>query len=317
MTVLGIWLPFRAGGSLGPPEELPLGRAALALEQIGVAVVIGRPENGGFVGVRAEPGRWISTDETAVDGVYDRFPSQSRPDEFARGLQMLGQTLVVNPPALTALCRDKLRCQRALEVCGVGMPPVEGDLERFEYAVSTWGAAFLKPREGSFGHGVRRVRSGESLPSSGSWVLQRAIEPPDGWAGVSVRVLCQQSIDGEVVVRSGVARRSRLDPVVNAARGADLAPCVDVLLPNTVEALHELCVHTMAALMSQADGEHLVEAGLDAVIDREGRPWLIEVNSRPRGRLRELAKARPARFLRAHALVCASPLHTLASWVSN
>ena len=56
----------------------------------------------------------------------------------------------------------------------------------------------------------------------------------------------------------------------------------------------------------------LVEVGVDVVIDPHGAPWLIEVNSRPRGRLEVLARLDPARFGHAHVDACARPLRVLA-----
>ena len=59
-----------------------------------------------------------------------------------------------------------------------------------------------------------------------------------------------------------------------------------------------------------------VEVGVDLVIDSEGVPWLVEVNSRPRGRMEALAAADPGRFLDAHVAACGRPIAALA-WLAR
>ena len=300
---LGIWVPFRAGGSLGPPESLPLGRAALAARARGVTLVLGSPQQDGrFDGVVAEPGGWVSVAGAAVDGVYDRFPSGSRPEAFAAGLRALGGIPVANAPVITALCRDKLQCQRALEG-SVAMPEVCGEPGEFGAALADWGLAFLKPRHGSFGEGVVQVRPGDPLPTAGDFVLQRAIVPAG--AHLALRVLVQRGEHG-LVVRSPVARRSLEDPVVNAARGAEVLPAADLELP--LDAIAEVARETFRGLAARG---LTLELGVDVVLDDRRTPYVIEVNSRPRGRLRELARKWPERFAAEHEAACVAPFLVL------
>ena len=76
------------------------------------------------------------------------------------------------------------------------------------------------------------------------------------------------------------------------------------------------CQATCAALAAHPDGRWLVEIGLDLVIDSEGRAHVIEVNSRPRGRLEALAALAPDRFAAAHREACGRPLRYLAASVA-
>lgn len=308
MIALGVWVPYRAAGPLGPPEELPLGRAALALAEEGVDVILGTPAGeGGFTGVRARPGRWEEATVQDVVAAFDRFPSASRPEAFADGLRCLGGRPVGNAPALTKMCRDKLHSQRVIEAAGLAMPPVVG--EDMEAALARWGVAFLKPRHGSFGHGVRRMVAGDAVTEGEDLVLQQAIAPPAGWAGVSLRVLVQRAPEGPLVARSPVARRHREDPVVNAARGADVVPAEDVDGLD-LEQVGEAARACAAALFARAGGPAL-EVGVDLVVDAAGRAWPIEVNGRPRGRLAVLARRWPERFAAEHLEAVVTPLRTL------
>jgi len=125
-------------------------------------------------------------------------------------------------------------------------------------------------------------------------------------------VLCQRQADGSWWHSTGVVRQSREDPVVNAARGAEVVPAT-VLSMATRTAIAALCDLTCVALSATTDGDWLVELGVDLVLDSDEEPWVIEVNSRPRGRLEALASSDPERFLDAHVAACARPLRRLAA----
>ena len=313
-----------------PPEARPVGRAALDLRRQGIVVLFGDAltREGDAVwmaGQVAEPGRWVSA-RLRLDALHDRYPSQRRAVQYQAALQALGEQVPLgNPPELTLLCRDKAACQRFLEQAGVPMPPLETEPGAFAAALAAWGGgpAFLKPRYGALGIGVRRVLPGAPLPAEVAGVipgqpapaiLQRAVPPPVGWAGRSVRALCQRLPGGGWHLCPPVVRQSRADFVVNAARGAEVCPAEDALSPETRAALEQVCQATCAALAGgTAHGRWLVEVGLDLMIDDVGMPHLIEVNSRPRGRLEALAALDAARFGDLHVAACGRPLAYLAS----
>jgi hypothetical protein len=324
---IGILVPVDPGQRPAPPEDLPLGRAALLLSAEGLDLVFGEALHAGpdgwarIDGMRARPGRWEPAAAVPIRALHDRYPSQGRAAGFQRALLGLGRTPIGNPPSLTALFRDKLACQRALEAAGVDLPPVEDDPAAFNERLCDWGFAFLKPRFGAHGAGVRRVVPGDELdalvvgldPSRPEpALLQRALLPPVGWAGWSVRVLCQRKPDGGWWVDAGAARRSRTDPVVNAARGAEVLPLPDLLPAGGQAAVSSTVDGVLAALASLPSAELLVEVGLDLVIDDAGRPWLIEVNGRPSGRLLAVASATPDGWDQ-HVAACARPIRALAA----
>lgn len=318
MTAVGVLVPTHLGPPAEPPEARPIGRAALALEAEGVEVIFGDTLQGGRLhGHRAVPGGWEPA-SALVRGVHDRFPSQRNADRYASILAALGDVPLANPPWLTLLCRDKLRTQRLLQGVGVPQPPVVDDPAGFEAALAAWGTGFLKPRYGAFGRGVRRVVPGDPLPARGEGalagveeplLLQRAVSPPAGWAGISLRTNLQRLPGGGWHVNPTVARRSVDDPVVNAHRGAEVVPGDEVLDLTPVEATARAAGEALAALPG---GEWVVELGVDQVVDTNGVPWLIEVNSRPRGRLEALAVRWPERYHALHVEAAARPLRYLA-----
>ena len=56
-----------------------------------------------------------------------------------------------------------------------------------------------------------------------------------------------------------------------------------------------------------------LELGVDLVIDRDGQPWVIEVNGRPDGRLTGLARQWPARYGAAAAEAARRPIERLGA----
>jgi glutathione synthase/RimK-type ligase-like ATP-grasp enzyme len=299
------------GASPAPPEDLPLGRAALLAAARGIPTLFAtHTERGRAHGVIARPGRWEPVQDVPVLVVYDRFPCQSQPARHQALLDELPGIPVANPPSLVRLCRDKLETQRVLERSAVRMPEVEGDPSHFPQRLREWGTAFLKPRFGSFGQGVHRLSAGQHLPEIGEeLILQRAIAPPAGLAGLCCRVLVQRE-GGSFCAPEPVVRQSPTDPVVNAARGAEVLRLWEAL-PELAPQVVALGVQAAEALAQEPGGEWLVEVGVDVVLSPEGQPWVIEVNGRPRGRLEVLAARDPTRWLTLHTETCLRPLQWL------
>ena len=92
-----------------------------------------------------------------------------------------------------------------------------------------------------------------------------------------------------------------------------MLPAADALPQFTMTKIKEYAQQTAIALSQTHDGQWAVEFGLDLVIDEHYSPWVIEVNSRPRGRLEALAKLAPRRFAQQHKEACAQPIRFMAT----
>lgn len=308
-----------AGDAAGRPEDWPLGRAALHLAHEGFEIVFASGvRDGGLVGHVARPGAWDPFGPGTVQGALDRFPARGHPAAWQALRDALGDAPLVNAPLATALCDDKLAAAALWRTAGLPTPDVEADPLRFADAVRRWGAAFHKPRYGALGRGVRRVVPGDDLhaEADGAVVGQRepafvmrAIPPPSGWAGAALRLLVQKEGDAWVAPLP-VLRRSRTDPVANAARGAEVHVAADVM--DGVDAIAHLAARA-AEVLDQAVGG-IVELGIDVVVDPDGQPWLLEANGRPRGRL-EVVAAADARWHNAHVEATVRPLRALAAHI--
>ncbi|MCB9746015.1 MAG: hypothetical protein H6740_25795 [Alphaproteobacteria bacterium] len=297
-------------GAQRATSRQPLGRAALALAAEGIEVRVGTAQ----AAWRARGERWERCELDDTWAIHDRFQGGSSAPGYAEALRGLEALPLANPSSLRRLCRDKLATQARLEAAGLPMPEVEADPARFERRLSEWGAAFFKPRDGAKGEGVRHVRPGDALPASwegGPCLLQRAVPPPAGFVGLSLRWLIQAELDRGWRLSPPVARICDDDPVANVDRGARAAPGEDLLPARALDAGRALCEAAAEAL--SAGLSPVVELAVDLVFDPDWRPFVIEVNSRPGGRVRALAELDPARFEAAQDAANARPLRWLAA----
>jgi glutathione synthase/RimK-type ligase-like ATP-grasp enzyme len=121
--------------------------------------------------------------------------------------------------------------------------------------------------------------------------------------GIDFRVLCHKNHRNMWEVTSVVARVSAEDEFVsNIARGGEIMTPLHALgevmsrsdAKTVLTQMKELSIETAASISLQASGI-TGELGIDIGIDQEGKPWLIEVNSKPSKNFDDgLIKIRPS-----------------------
>ena len=321
---IGVLVPSDGQVPRIAPHQRPIGRAAERLLNEGIDVIFGdQIKNGNMSGFHVRDGQWKRVANIPLDGIHDRYPSQIRSRQYEAMQAGMVNLPMGNDFGFTMLCRDKVKSQRLMEEQLIRMPPVQADPNRFGESLAQWGSAFFKPRFGALGIGVRRVVPGDDLPTHTEGVvpnrkdptiIQAAIEPQRGWASRTVRVLIQREPSGGWFVGIPVLRQSRTDPVANAARGAEVAPAVSTLEPGLMERIDHEVERICAALDRMPEAKRMVEAGLDLVIDAQSNVWLIEINSRPRGRMEVLASLDPDTYQEAHINACARPIRVVSTW---
>lgn len=304
------------------PGTLPLGKAAILAAEHGIFALFGdslyRKGNAWMMdGQAVIDGKWVKVKAATPSAIYDRFPAQNRAAQYGQAMRAEAEIPISNPSTVRALCTDKLRCQRLLENAGIEMPPMEDSPDLFVERLRHWKEAFAKPRYGSLGRGIIKVGATASVPKQIHGVvkgrkeptlLQKAICPPQGWAGCCIRVLAQRRPDLGWILRPPVLRYSKTDAVVNSARGSFIEPAEDLLPFRCIEEAKHLALSACKVLAKSPKGEWISELGLDLVPDKHYKPWLIEVNSRPLGRLGSLALTRGSRFRAIHDQSCLQPL---------
>ena len=307
-------------------HSFPIAKAIQTLNDNGIITVFGfdlkQKNNSVWINGKTILNNDFIDFEAELNIIHDRFPSQIRHQHFSDIRSVSNNIPFGNPFSTTLLCRDKLACQRILECSTLDIPEVIDDPTQFRSTLEQWGQGFIKPQFGALGKGVQAVKPSMSIPHLlpgvvqnrlEPTILQRGISPPAGWAGMSIRQLMQKDTDGNWIARTAVLRRSKEESVVNVARGAEAVPASDSLPSETILEIKRQSFVACNILDKEPDGLYNVEFGLDFVIDPEYKPWLIEVNSRPRGRLENLAQSYPERFHKEHQDACIQPIRYLAS----
>jgi glutathione synthase/RimK-type ligase-like ATP-grasp enzyme len=107
--------------------------------------------------------------------------------------------------------------------------------------------------------------------------------------GMDYRILCHKSQQNNWKATSVVARISAEDEFVsNIARGGEIMTPLNALKENMsisdakwlISQMKELAIET-AMIIDRKSSGITGELGIDIGIDQEGKPWIIEVNSKP------------------------------------
>lgn len=188
-----------------------------------------------------------------------------------------------------------------------------------EILLSTYPEVYLKPANGSLGSGIIKVKT---LPSGmlqyirygggrrrgqaenpadllkktrefrqdRSYIVQQGLNLATyKGCNFDLRIIYQKNSRGEWQIGKKFARVARPgSAVANMARGGEAVPSRRVFnyifSKEQIEAknreIKELCFKVASTM--ERNGDLWGELGLDLGIDKQGHPWLIEVNSKPR-----------------------------------
>lgn len=176
---------------------------------------------------------------------------------------------VVNSTSCLEIAIDKFRSLQLLQTKGLPIPETvacQNVTQAMEVFQKWGGRAVVKPMFGGEGRGIMRVEDDElaartfkTLVQLGAVIYLQEFIPHQG---CDIRVMVMQD-------RTWAIRRSHpTDWRTNISRGAIAEPIL--LEPEW----HDLATRATAALGAQV-------AGVDLLIDQEGRPRILEINAVP------------------------------------
>lgn len=136
------------------------------------------------------------------------------------------------------------------------------------------------------------------------YIIQQGIELiTHNSCAVDFRVLCHKNLQDQWKVTSTVARIAAENEFVsNIARGGTITKPLDALrncmnpqqAVAAISLMKELAIQTASIISGHSSGL-FGELGIDIGIDQKGKPWLIEVNSKPSKNFEDgLGKIRPS-----------------------
>lgn len=219
----------------------------------------------------------------------------------------------------TSLLRSSRDLQRMIGKHGiVYIKPVDGSLGRkiIRVGLAEDGRYYYQTRRGK----TRYVRSLDEIMQktrkmSGTrrFIVQQGLDLTDEEGRVmDIRVLLQKNHKGKWTVTKMYARLGPDNSITsNLAGGGTAYPLGEILesqydpsMINDIRAEIREIAARVAAAIEKTSGELFAEFGIDIGLDRDGRLWLIEVNSKPRRRiegkgserLMELSFIKPIRY---------------------
>lgn len=260
-------------------------------------------EQGKINGLMLKGGRWRKGYVDFPKTVYNRcFPEPRQVIE--RLSEVVGEENIFN----TLTHFDKWEVFQALQGSEVQdyLPPTfVYDQEKLADLLTEYGSIILKPRLGHGGYGVTRVTllapdfvlihsTGFPLPVKGEEFylpFLLTIAPPEKFIAqvyidsafadggkADVRILMQKNGVGKWEAGGELSRLTSAASLLTNAYNAILSPD-EVASREQLEVLYG--VSELVAVTLDGKLANLGELGVDFLIDRSGRPWILEVNGKP------------------------------------
>lgn len=203
-------------------------------------------------------------------------------EAIARDRPLLG-----SPTAAVATVRDPWSLQRLLHAAGLAVP----ECQQGPHGLPRDGSFLRKPLAGAGGRGIV-VWDAAAPPTAAACLWQRRLtgEP---WSAAYV----VSAAGGELLGMS----RQLIGEAWCHARGFAYCGSLDVPLAGAPRALHDQFLQLAPALA--ACGLRGV-VGADAVVDPEGRAWVVEINPRPTASMELVERATGRSIAASHLAAC-------------
>lgn len=213
---------------------------------------------------------WDKVEDIEIDGVFDKFHF----DEDTKKLKKEMDSVVgiLNNPELEELCKDKLMTYRRFrdripETRKFSRENVGEMLEKYEKVV-------LKPRFAYGGKGIHILDKEDEIPEvADNYIVQRFVDSSDGIEGIvdGTHDLRAIIVNGEL--KASYVRYSEDGEISNVAQGGSQH---SIGLEDFPESALELVNN-----INQQIDFYPSLFSVDLFFDQEGRPWIVELNSKP------------------------------------
>ncbi|MFB6213556.1 MAG: RimK family alpha-L-glutamate ligase [Candidatus Nanohaloarchaea archaeon] len=216
-------------------------------------------------------GEWRRVEEVDVDVVFDKSDMSEDSREVKK--RVSEELPVINDYRLQELVNDKLESYRSFPD---HIPETrEADREDVEEMLDDYGRVVLKPRSDYGGTGVEVINSIDDFEPREGLLVQRFVDPTEGLPGFDVsgpHDLRIQVLSGDPA--GAQVRVPESGWVSNVHRGGET---FFVELEDVPDRALEI-VEEVAEVLSAHDPSFY---SVDFVFDRDGRPWILELNSKP------------------------------------
>ncbi|HZK44232.1 MAG TPA: YheC/YheD family protein [Syntrophomonadaceae bacterium] len=271
------------------------------------------------------PGRgvWVPATFPLPDIVYDRISSRRSEKKYnsvKKQLMQLPYLKLFNPSFLNKWNVHQILSQE---------PDLKNNLpetmiftrENMHYMLNTYKVLFVKPSDGSLGHGIIRVRRNNKgslnytvyrkkrlrrqadnidefvratnkIRSDKPYIVQQGLDLATyRGSPFDFRIIYQKDSKGEWGITKKfvrvAAKGSNISNLSTGGRAETSKKILRYLFKNANlieeknEEISNLC-YKVATTLEKVSHQVYGELGLDIGIDKSGHPWLIEVNSKPR-----------------------------------
>ncbi len=215
---------------------------------------------------------WEKVEDIALDGAFDKFPFNDDTEEIKEKLN--DDLPVVNDFELEKFCKDKLRSAERLSEYF----PDTSSQEFIDDMIDEYGRVVVKPRFGHGGEDVNIVESSEGLElkEDVEYVVQEFVEASE----VPIPGVSGKQHDLRVVfvnnepVYTYVRMPEQEEGVSNVAKQGSIT-YIDL------EDIPEEVMEAAREISEELEGYRPCLFSVDFIISEEGRPYVLELNSKP------------------------------------
>ena len=217
---------------------------------------------------------WDKVENVKLDGVYDKFKYDLETKELKQRISE--EVGILNDTELEEICKDKLR---TYELFADYVPETkQASAKNIEEMLEKHGKVVFKPRYGFAGEGVEIIESADEFeePENSEYFILQAFVETEGIPELGVEGphdLRTIVIDGEIQ-NGNYVRVPDEGLISNISRGGDQVYVDRDELPGNI-------VEIIDDMKSEFQQFQPAIFSVDFMLDKNGKPWIVELNSKP------------------------------------